>query len=82
MQTRSAQTNSYQRISGVMSSISAVFPAYNDAASLPALLAPVFYVLPVLTDEYEVIVVNDESRDDTGIVSAALAQRYAPHLKS
>ena len=81
LQTRSAQTNSYGRISGVMSSISAMFPAYNDAASLPALLARVFHVLPLLTADYEVIVVNDGSRDDTGIVLAALAHRYAPHLK-
>ena len=79
--TLSAQTNGYQQISGVMSSISAVFPAYNDAASLPALLARVFHVLPVVTADYEVIVVNDGSRDDTGTVLAALAQVYAPHLK-
>src|SRR3954471_21529841 len=64
-----------------MSSISAVFPAYNDAESLPALLARAFHVLPLLTADYEVIVVNDGSHDDTGLVLAGLAHRYAPHLK-
>lgn len=64
-----------------MSSISAVFPAYNDAESLPALLTQAFEVLPLLTTDYEVIVVNDGSRDETASVLAALAGRYAPVLR-
>lgn len=64
-----------------MSSISTVFPAYNDAESLPALLTQAFQVLPALTSDYEVIVVNDGSRDETALVLAALADSYAPFLR-
>jgi len=56
------------------------FPAYNDAPSLPRLLEKTFAVLPRLTDDFEVIVVNDGSRDGTGEVLRELAEKYAPRL--
>ena len=62
-------------------SISVFFPAYNDAESLPALLARTFHVLPRLTADYEVIVVNDGSTDQTPSVLERLAEQYASHLR-
>jgi glycosyltransferase involved in cell wall biosynthesis len=62
-------------------SISVFFPAYNDAECLPELLAHTFLVLPRLTPDYEVIVVNDGSTDDTRSVLEILVHRYAPHLR-
>lgn len=62
-------------------SLSVFFPAYNDAPSLPALLEKTFAVLPTLTADYEVIVVNDGSRDDTAEVLARLQQKYGPRLR-
>ncbi|MCX6604915.1 MAG: glycosyltransferase family 2 protein, partial [Acidobacteria bacterium] len=35
------------------------FPAYNDAPSLPGLIAHTFATLTALTADFEVIVVND-----------------------
>lgn len=61
-------------------SISAFFPAYNDADSLPELLARTFGVLPRLTSDYEVIVVNDGSTDHTATVLDELARCYGPQL--
>src|SRR5205823_4960320 len=49
-------------------SLSVFFPAYNDAPSLPKLIAKTFQVLEEYVDDFEVIVVNDGSRDDTGKV--------------
>ncbi len=46
-------------------SLSVFFPAYNDAPSLPALLAKTFETLDGHVADYEVIVVNDGSRDET-----------------
>ena len=50
------------------SSLSIFFPAYNDAASLPALLSETFRVAGQSLHDYEVIVVNDGSRDSTADV--------------
>jgi glycosyltransferase involved in cell wall biosynthesis len=62
-------------------SISVFFPAYNDAPSIPKLVADAFATLPQLSDDYEVIVINDGSRDDTGTVLARLEQQYAPRMR-
>ena len=62
-------------------SLSVFFPAYNDAPSLPTLLAKTFDVLREHVDDYEVIVVNDGSQDNTGEVLEDLAATYAPYLR-
>jgi glycosyltransferase involved in cell wall biosynthesis len=49
-------------------SISVFFPAYNDANSIGKLVTDAFAVLPTLADDYEVIVVNDGSIDNTAKV--------------
>jgi len=62
-------------------SLSVFFPAYNDAPSLPALLEKTFAVLPQCASDFEVIVVNDGSRDATGEVLEELRQKYARRLR-
>jgi len=47
-------------------SISVFFPAFNDEQSITALIGEAIALLPKLTDDYEVIVVNDGSQDQTG----------------
>jgi glycosyltransferase involved in cell wall biosynthesis len=61
-------------------SISAFFPAYNDAGTIASMVVTADRTLRSLTDDYEVIVVNDGSPDHTGEVLADLQTRY-PHLK-
>lgn len=62
-------------------SISVFFPAYNDAPSIPNLVGAAFDILPRLSDDFEVIVINDGSRDHTGRVLAELATRYGPRMR-
>jgi glycosyltransferase involved in cell wall biosynthesis len=62
-------------------SLSVFFPAYNDAPSLPQLLARTFDALETHVVDYEVIVVNDGSRDNTAQVLEELRQRYQPYLR-
>ncbi|MBC7927373.1 MAG: glycosyltransferase family 2 protein [Bryobacteraceae bacterium] len=62
-------------------SLSVFFPAYNDAPSLPKLLATTFRTLRENVDDYEVIVVNDGSSDNTGEVLAQLQRQYTPYLR-
>lgn len=62
-------------------SLSVFFPAYNDAPSLPKLIENTFAVLSEHVEDYEVIVVNDGSSDNTGVVLHELAERYSPHMR-
>jgi glycosyltransferase involved in cell wall biosynthesis len=62
-------------------SLSVFFPAYNDAPSLPALVRKTFEVLERHVDDYEVIVINDGSYDNTGDVLDELRSTYMPHLR-
>jgi glycosyltransferase involved in cell wall biosynthesis len=70
----SSQLNSPPTAEG----ISAFFPAYNDAPSLPALLATTFSTLEATGRPFEVVVVNDGSHDDTAAVLLSLQQTYGP----
>ena len=62
-------------------SISVFFPAYNDAPSLPPLIEKTFDVLGRHFQDFEVIVVNDGSRDQTAEVLAGLQGRFGPRLR-
>jgi len=62
-------------------SLSVFFPAYNDAPSLPGLVAKTFAVLEANVEDYEVIVVNDGSADDTGAVLGRLAEKYGARMR-
>ncbi|QEA14162.1 glycosyltransferase family 2 protein [Comamonas flocculans] len=53
-------------------SISCVMPAYNEAASLPELIARTLQALRALSPRVELVVVNDGSRDDTEAVLRGL----------
>lgn len=63
-----------------LKSVSAVFPAYNDAGTIPSMVIMAFKALPQVTDDYEVVVVNDGSQDYTGEVLAELERLY-PRLR-
>jgi glycosyltransferase involved in cell wall biosynthesis len=62
-------------------SLSVFFPAYNDAPSLPALSRTTFAVLDQHVEDYEVVVVNDGSYDNTAQVLKELQQQYGPRLR-
>lgn len=62
-------------------SLSVFFPAYNDAPSLPSLLGTTFTVLEEFVADFEVIVVNDGSADNTGQVLEQLQVRHGARLR-
>jgi len=62
-------------------SLSVFFPAYNDAPSLPGLIEKTFEVLRERMEDFEVIVINDGSHDDTAAVLSRLESQYAPYLR-
>ncbi len=61
-------------------SISAFFPAYNDAGTIPSMVIAADMTLRSLTDDYEIVVVNDGSSDHTADVLEELKRSY-PRLK-
>ena len=66
---------------GKFPSLSVFFPAYNDALSIPDLVGKAFAVLERHVADYEVIVINDGSRDNTPEVLAALQREHGPRLR-
>ena len=66
---------------GKFPSLSIFFPAYNDAPSLPELVRKTFAVLEQHVADYEVIVVNDGSYDNTAEVLQQLAGKYQPWIR-
>ncbi len=60
--------------------ISVFFPAYNDWGTIASLVVLSASVLRRLTDDWEIIVVNDASPDHTGLILSELAARE-PRLK-
>ncbi|MBL8026631.1 MAG: glycosyltransferase family 2 protein [Fibrobacteres bacterium] len=58
-----------------MKSISIVIPLHNEEESLPELHAGLASVLPTITDNYEIIFINDGSRDNSQKVIQTLAAK-------
>ena len=57
-------------------SLSVVFPAYNDAGTIPSMILAARVAARQVTDEYEIIVVNDGSKDHTAEVLAELEKVF------
>ncbi len=56
-------------------SISVFFPCYNEQANVQRTVNQALEVLHNLTAEFEVIIVNDGSKDETGKIADAIAQQ-------
>jgi glycosyltransferase involved in cell wall biosynthesis len=57
-------------------SISVVIPAYNDETTVTRLIQDTDCLLTEIADDYEIVVINDGSRDNTLAVLNELAARY------
>lgn len=60
--------------------ISVFFPAYNDAGTVASMVVAARLAVRELTDDYELLVINDGSRDHTAEVLAEL-EKVFPELK-
>lgn len=64
-----------------MPGLSVFFPAYNDAGTIASLVITSVKVAATLTDDYEVIVINDGSQDETAKILDELARIYPDHVR-
>ena len=72
MESEQSTVNSEQPTTNLLSPVSIVIPAYNEENGLGPVLAELLEKLAVVEGEYEVIVVNDGSADETAVI----AQQY------
>ena len=56
--------------------LSYFFPAHNEEANLEGLVDEALATLPSLADTFEIIAVDDGSRDRTAVIAEALAERH------
>jgi glycosyltransferase involved in cell wall biosynthesis len=64
-----------------ISSLSVFFPAFNDGGTIASMIVTALIAARKVTDQYEVVVINDGSADYTGLVLAELAQQYPSHVR-
>ena len=70
------QDTTMQQPAKKLSSVTAFFPCYNDAGTIPTMIIRAVQTLRDVADDYEVVVINDGSADDSGRVLDEMAQRY------
>jgi glycosyltransferase involved in cell wall biosynthesis len=61
-------------------SLSIFFPCYNEQDAVGELVAKSDYVASRITDDYEIIIVNDGSSDNTAQIADGLCEKYK-HLR-
>jgi glycosyltransferase involved in cell wall biosynthesis len=64
-----------------MPGLSVFFPAYNDAGTIASLVITAVQVAGALTPDFEVIVINDCSQDDTPRILDELARVYPGRVR-
>jgi glycosyltransferase involved in cell wall biosynthesis len=63
-----------------ISGLSVFFPAYNDGGTIPSMVLTAQIAARAITDNYEIIVVNDGSQDHTPLVLEELGKQI-PQLR-
>jgi len=58
-------------------SISVFFPCYNEQDNVGRVVAEALAFLPTVSDDFEIIIVNDGSGDQTGAIASGLAAEDA-----
>ncbi|HEX2756141.1 MAG TPA: glycosyltransferase family 2 protein [Candidatus Limnocylindrales bacterium] len=59
-----------------LATLSYFFPAHNEEANLEGLVAEALATLPSLADAFEIVIVNDGSRDATGRIADGLTAAH------
>src|SRR5947208_6355131 len=60
-----------------MKSLSLIFPAFNEEANIRAVVEDAYRTIPKLAPIFEIIVVNDGSKDRTGEICDRLGEELS-----
>ncbi len=74
--TQSSNVSARSRAGLPVQSISVVIPAYNDETTIARLIQDTDCLLKEISNDYEIVVVNDGSRDNTLDVLKELARKF------
>ena len=66
----------FERMAKLIKEISVFFPAYNLESQIKDTIENAFKIIPKISDKYEIIVINDGSKDQTGEVISRLKSKY------
>jgi glycosyltransferase involved in cell wall biosynthesis len=61
--------------------LSAILPAYNEAENIAPMVESTLRVLPDLADDWEILIVDDGSADETGEVASRLVDEHGPNVR-
>lgn len=61
-------------------SLSIIMPCYNDAGTIGQAIEEAHKVASKVTNDFEILVVNDKSKDETGLMLSKLEKKY-PQLR-
>lgn len=65
-----------------MPSLSVLIPVYNGALSIAELVTQLHQTLPSLSDSFEILVIEDDGKDDSWTVITQLAAQYPTTLRA
>jgi glycosyltransferase involved in cell wall biosynthesis len=64
-----------------LSSLTIFFPCYNDGGTIATMIVRAMQTAPAVTDDFEIIVINDGSQDDSALVLEEMRRLYPAHLR-
>ncbi|OGM25925.1 hypothetical protein A3D00_00925 [Candidatus Woesebacteria bacterium RIFCSPHIGHO2_02_FULL_38_9] len=60
----------------IINELSVFFPAYNEEASVKSTVNKAVVILEQIADKWEIIIVDDGSKDKTGIIANSLSKKF------
>jgi len=64
-----------------LSSLTIFFPCYNDGGTIATMIIRAMQVAPTVTDDFEIIVINDGSQDDSALILEEMKRLYPGHVR-
>lgn len=65
-----------RKLNNKLPELSVFFPAYNEAGNIEKVIKQAYLVLPLVAKKYEVIIINDGSKDNTKQIVQRLQKKY------
>jgi glycosyltransferase involved in cell wall biosynthesis len=62
-------------------SLTIFFPCYNDGGTIATMIIRGMQAAPGVTDDFEILVINDGSQDDSALILEEMARLYPAHLR-